>query len=86
MKQYALDFAEGIERQLDRCRVSLREAIRTKLQEVVAIATLRPSRRRAAPPAGPPLRFYVTEGYRVFYEVNPITRIVTVLELRAESS
>jgi mRNA-degrading endonuclease RelE of RelBE toxin-antitoxin system len=87
VNQYALSMGDDVERQLGRCRASLRQSIRKKLQEIVEAAGARPSpRAKRSPPAGPPLRLYVFEGYRVSYEVNPVTRTVTVLELRAESS
>jgi mRNA-degrading endonuclease RelE of RelBE toxin-antitoxin system len=87
MNQYTLHIPEDVERQLRQCRVSIRESIQKRLQEITEDATARPaSRRKAAAATGPPLRFYVYEGFRVSYQVNPLTRSVVVLKLRTESS
>ena len=83
MKEYTLHMKEDVERQLRTCRSSIRKSIEKKLHEIMAMATGRASSRRSNP-SGPPLRFYVLEGYRVSYEVNPSTRRVVVLELRTE--
>jgi mRNA-degrading endonuclease RelE of RelBE toxin-antitoxin system len=83
MKQYTLQLREKVERQLRGCRTSIRQSIRQKLQEILALAD-RPVRRRLLVPDGPPLRFYVFEGYRVSYEINARTRRVVVIELRTE--
>jgi hypothetical protein len=86
MNQYALQIPAGIERQLRRCRASLRQSIRERLQEIVeGVAARASSARRSKLLKGPPLRFYVFEGYRISYEVDPLTRSVLVLELRPAS-
>ena len=83
-KRYTLHIPEDVERQLRQCRASFRQSIRQRLQEIVESAVPPPARgRRSAALEGPPLRFYVSEGYRVSYQVNPVTRRVLVLELRA---
>jgi mRNA-degrading endonuclease RelE of RelBE toxin-antitoxin system len=83
MNQYTLQLPERLERQLRRFRASLRQSIRARLQEIVeslaAPALTGPSSKVLK---GPPLRFYVFEGYRVSYQVDPATRSVLVLELR----
>jgi len=84
LRQYTLTLTGDIARQLRRCRLSIREAIELKLQGIVATAPARPARSPAVPTAGPALRFYVFEGYRVSYEIRPATRTVAVLEIRNE--
>ncbi len=87
MNQYTLHIPEDVERQLRQCRAPIRQSIRKRLQEIVDGVAAHPvTRKKAAATKGPPLRFYIYEGYRVFYQVNPADRRVTVLELRAESS
>jgi hypothetical protein len=85
MNQYALQIPEGIERQLRRCRASLRQSIRERLQEIVDGVAGRASSAPSKLLKGPPLRFYVFEGYRISYEIDPLTRSVLVLELRPAS-
>jgi mRNA-degrading endonuclease RelE of RelBE toxin-antitoxin system len=83
MKEYTLHLKEDVERQLARCRSSLRRSIEKKLQGIVTAAE-GVALGRSPTRNGPPLRFYVFEGYRVSYEVDAETRRVIVLELRAE--
>jgi mRNA-degrading endonuclease RelE of RelBE toxin-antitoxin system len=86
MNQFTLQISDEVERQLRQCRVSFRASIRKRLQAIAQDAA-KPKVRKQSPVAkGPPLRFYVSEGYRVSYQVNPKTRTVVVLELRAEST
>ena len=85
MNQYRLSIPEAVERQLRSCRASIRASIRKRLDEIADRAGAGPvSRKREPAPQGPPARFYVFEGYRVFYRVDPATRSVVVLELRSE--
>jgi hypothetical protein len=85
MNRFTLQIPSDVERQLRQCRFSLQTSIRKRLQEIVQGAAAIPRKRRQPPaPKGPPLRFYVFEGCRVFYRVNPLTRTVVVLELRTE--
>ena len=84
MKQYTLQMNKDVARQLQNCRSSIRQSIERKLQEIVAMTADRPISKRLPRPTGPPLRFYVFEGYRVSYQVKPSTRNVIVLGLRAE--
>jgi mRNA-degrading endonuclease RelE of RelBE toxin-antitoxin system len=86
MNQFTLQIPDDVERQLRRCRMSLRASIRKRLQAIVQDADKAKARKISAAAKGPPLRFYVYEGFRVSYEVNPKTRTVVVLELRAEST
>ena len=84
MKHYTLQMKKDVAQRLRNCRASIRQSIERKLQEIIAMAAEgRPAKPRSRP-IGPPLRFYVFEGYRVSYEVNPLTRKVLVLELRNE--
>ena len=84
MKQYTLQMNKDVARQLQNCRSSIRQSIERKLQEIVAMTADRLIAKRLPRPTGPPLRFYVFEGYRVSYQVNPSTRNVIVLGLRPE--
>ena len=82
--EYGLKISAEIERRLARCRVSIRTAIRERLQEVaIAAGKTRVRAIKGAEKKHPPLRFYVYEGYRVFYQVDPGTRRVVVLDLSA---
>ena len=88
MTPFTLHIGDDIQRKLDRCPTSMRASIRKRLQATIDDLTDgEPApRRRAAKgaavvPFGPPLRFYVWEGYRVSYRVNPVDRSVVVLEL-----
>lgn len=83
MKPFTLHIPKDIEAQLRRCRVSIRQSIRTQLKSIVErLATVSPASREKSPASeGPPHRFYVFEGYRISYQVDPITRRVVVLTL-----
>ena len=86
MNPFTLKIGADIERQLGRCRISVREAIRSRLRMAVEELTLAgdAGTRVRSTAAGPPSRFYVWEGYRVSYRIDPASRSVVVLELRAE--
>ena len=86
MPPYTLQISTEVQRQLRRCRASLRRSIRLCLQEIAQAAAIgtRPPRLQAV--VGPPLRFYVFEGYRVSYVVNPATRKVVVVEMQPASA
>jgi mRNA-degrading endonuclease RelE of RelBE toxin-antitoxin system len=87
MNRFTVQMADELQRQLRQIRVSLRASIREQLQGIAEDAAARVTVSGRAPVVeGPPLRFYVSEGYRVSYRVDPSTRSVTVLELRAEST
>jgi mRNA-degrading endonuclease RelE of RelBE toxin-antitoxin system len=86
MNQYTLHIPDEIERQLSRCRVVLRESIRSRLDQIVKDASSRVVKGKPAAPKGPAQRFYVFEGYRVSYQVDPITHRVVVVKLRAEAA
>ena len=86
MNPFTLQIGADIERQLRRCRASVREAIRSRLRTTVEELSLAGDAgpRVRSTSAGPPPRFYVWEGYRVSYRIDPASRSVVVLELRAE--
>jgi hypothetical protein len=87
MTRYTLQIPRDVQRQLGRCRASLRRSIQERLQEIAEGANTAPAGRRRSPTlVGPPLRFYVFEGYRISYQLDPITRSIVVLELRPASS
>jgi hypothetical protein len=87
MTRYALKIPADVQRQLGRCRASLRRSIRERLEEITRGANDRPAGRKRSPALqGPPLRFYVYEGYRISYQLDPLTRSVVVLELRRAPS
>ena len=79
--EFQLQVPQEIERRLGRCRASVRDAIRERLREIAVGAGKGRSRTNPTQPREPPLRFYVYEGYRVFYQVDPETRRVVVLDL-----
>jgi hypothetical protein len=89
MSSYGLQISEKIERRMRRCRGPMRAAIRRHLDEIAASAgnvpaasAKRPARPATAPVRkAPPLRFYVYEGYRVAYQLDPDSRKVVVLDL-----
>lgn len=86
-KEYALRIPEEIEQRLLRCTSTMREAIASRLREI-ACAASKPLR-SGARPAGtraPALRFYVLEGYRIFYRLDRDSESVVVLELRPETA
>jgi mRNA-degrading endonuclease RelE of RelBE toxin-antitoxin system len=86
MKQFTLEVPKTIEAELGKFRAAIRQLVRKRLREIVEGLTAGPpARRKAARLEGPPLRFYVAEGCRVSYQVNPATRKVVVLALKAES-
>jgi mRNA-degrading endonuclease RelE of RelBE toxin-antitoxin system len=87
MNPFTLLMSKEIEAQLRRCRGTIRNSIRRRLQEITSELSEHPTKvELPAPPPGPPLRFYVSDGYRVFYSINPITRNVVVLKLQPETS
>jgi hypothetical protein len=87
MKQFTLQIPKGVQTDLEKFRASIKQSIRRRLREIVDELTARPpAPGKDAPVHGPPLRFYVSEGCRVSYQVNPITRRVVVLDLKAENS
>ena len=84
-KDYALSIPKEIEEKLARCTTSMRKAISGRLLESARVASRRVATRTPAP-KGPPLRFYVFEGYRIFYRLDRGERSVVVLDLRPETA
>ena len=84
-KDYALRIPKEIEEQLARCTDSMRQAIKVRLMEIARVASRRVATRPKASGA-PPLRFYVFEGYRIFYRLERSKRSVVVLDLRPETA
>lgn len=78
---YALHISSEIEGRLARCRASIRTAIRHRLQAITAAAGGGKGRRTKVERKQPPLCSYTHEGYSVFYQVDPQTRRVVVLDL-----
>jgi hypothetical protein len=75
-----------VERRFLRCRVSIRTVIRQRLDDIVASAGSSRARPKVPARNEPPLRFYVYEGFRVVYQVDPATRRVVVLDIAAVPS
>jgi len=82
-KEYSLAFSRELERRLLRFRASIRAAIRERLDDIVAAAGKARARSKLLAGKEPPLRFYVYEGFRVVYQVDPGTRRVVVLDIAA---
>jgi hypothetical protein len=86
MPPYTLQISTEVQRRLRRCKASLRRSIARCLEEIAQAASIGTRPRRLQAATGPPLRFYVFEGYRVSYVINPLTRKVTVVELQPASA
>jgi hypothetical protein len=83
---YALRIPKEIEERLARCTGSMRQAINGRLLEIARQASRRGTATRSGPGRAPPLRFYVFEGYRIFYRLDRGKRNVVVLDLRPETA
>ena len=77
---YGLHISTDIERRLARCRASIRGAIRERLQEIALEAEKGSGRSKRLEQKEPPLRFYIHDSYRVFYQVDPVARRIVVLD------
>ena len=86
MLQYSLAFSRDVERRFLRCRASIRAVIRQRLDDIVTAAGTSRAGTKKLIRNEPPLRFYVYEGFRVVYQVDPGTRRVIVLDIAAVSS
>ncbi len=75
---YKIHLATGIEGRIGRCRASVRAAVGENLRDIAVMAGK--SHVRAPLKKGPSMRFYVYERYRVFYQLDPRTRRVMVLD------
>ena len=78
---YGLLISKELEGRLGRYRAPIRSAIQSRLKDIARDAGKRKSQRKGAEPREPPLRFYVYEGYRVFYQLDSRTRRLVVLDL-----
>jgi hypothetical protein len=76
---YGLRISAPIEARMRRCRAPVRAAIQRQLAEIAATAGTRGARFKAPVQKDPPLRFYVYEGYRIVYQLDPDARRVVVL-------
>ena len=83
--EYGFDISDEIERRMRRCRAPMRAAIRKRLGEIAAsagkISGKGPRRAKVSARKEPALRFYVYEGYRIAYQLDPESRRVVVLDL-----
>jgi hypothetical protein len=79
-KEYKVHLGTGIENRIGRCRASVRAAVDANLRNIAATAGDSHGRSRAPLKKGPSMRFYVYEGYRIFYQLDPRTRRVVVLD------
>jgi hypothetical protein len=77
---YGIDVSAKLAGRIGRCRVSMRDAIRESLRSIAVTAGKSVRRTPAGARKGPPLRFYVYEGYRIFYQLDARTRRVVVLD------
>ena len=84
--EYSLAFPPEVERRFRRCRASTRAAISQRLQDIISAAGRSRARSYRIGSQEPPLRFYVYEGFRVVYQVDPGTRRVIVLDIAAVPS
>jgi mRNA-degrading endonuclease RelE of RelBE toxin-antitoxin system len=82
-KPYTLQIPESVERQLRRCRASIRDSILKELQKIVSSVSA--GARPSFGPLWPVLRFYVLPDFRVSYEIDPVVRSVVVLDVRTGS-
>jgi hypothetical protein len=76
--EYKIHLGTGIEGRIGRCRASVRAAVGANLRSIAVTAG--ESHDRAPSKKGPSMRFYVYEGYRIFYQLDPRTRRVVVLD------
>ncbi len=81
--EYKVHLGTGIEGRLGRCRASVRAAVGDSLRNIAITAGQSHGRAREPSKKGPPMRFYVYEGYRIFYQLDPRTRRVVVLDFGA---
>jgi len=79
--EYGYQLSDEIERQMRRCRASVRTAIRKRLAEIAASAGQSRRHGKAADKKEPPLRFYVYEGYRIAYQLDSSRRRVVILNI-----
>lgn len=78
--EYKVQIATEIEGRIGRCRASVRAAVGDSLRNIAATAGASHARARAPLKQGPSMRFYVYEGYRIFYRLDARNRRVIVLD------
>jgi hypothetical protein len=78
---FTLDISKELTGRIGRCRASVREAIRRRLREIATSAARGRAASKAPKPKGPSPRFYVYEGHRVLYHIDPASRRVVVRRL-----
>jgi mRNA-degrading endonuclease RelE of RelBE toxin-antitoxin system len=83
MSKFTLEIPDEIERQLRKCRGVIQKSIQKRLADILESVAASP--KKTASSGGPPLRFYVYEGFRVSYQINPATRRVVVLNIKTET-
>jgi len=74
-----------IDRRMRRYRVSIRQAIRTRLGQIAERAGKARQPEASAARKQPMLRFNADEGYRIAYQVDSQTRRVLDVEVRART-
>lgn len=77
---YKIHLGTEIEGRIGRCRASVRAAVGDALRSIAVTAGASKTSPRAPMKEGPSMRFYVYEGYRIFYQLDPRTRRVVVLD------
>jgi hypothetical protein len=77
---YGIDVSTKLAGRIGRCRASMRDAILDSLRNIAVTAGEGVPRTAVTTRKGPPLRFYVYEGYRIFYQLDARTRRVVVLD------
>ena len=85
-QQYSLAFSRDVEPRFLRCRKSIRAAITKRLEDIVAAAGDSRARKAMLAAKEPPLRFYVYEGFRIVYQVDPGSHRVVVLDIAEVTS
>ncbi len=78
---YGLVMSKELEGKLRRCRAPIRAAIRDQLKDIADAASGLAKAAKPKSPKEPPHRFYVYDGYRVFYQLDAGTRRVVVLDV-----
>jgi len=78
---YSLRIPTDVERRIRRCRASVRAAIEKNLGDIAQGASTQRRAAKSPDQKEPPLRFYVYEGYRISYQLDPEARRVVVLDL-----
>lgn len=82
MTDFALQIPARIEGQLRKSKKTIRDSVKERLREI-ARTSASPSEIGAAPAiVGPPLRFYVFDGYRISYELDLASHRVVVLDVQ----